>query len=107
MSKNSETPTLNEDTSTANIRHYGSGGMGPEAHKLYCMNQEQGNLNLAKMQSVIDERNAAQIVTDVAMLKSRLAGAVAALKSLRECVPPRDWNNYAQAVIDLYEGENK
>lgn len=34
-------------------------------------------------------------------LESRLNGALGALRELREIVPPRDWKQYAQAVIEL------
>lgn len=33
--------------------------------------------------------------------KGKLAGALAALRELKECVPPRDWNQYASAVLAL------
>ena len=37
----------------------------------------------------------------IAELEQRLSGAIAALKSLQEVVPPRDWNAYAESVLRL------
>ena len=33
--------------------------------------------------------------------KGKLAGALAALRQLQECVPPKDWKRYASEVLAL------